>query len=121
VPRGQDGQRARPHRKGVLLRAAARGKPERLRGADRPLEAVGRQGRLPAQRDHLEHDGPGDRRGPEPLQERVMDRGQKETFVAELRERMERAPVLYLTDFTGLDVKAMTKLRRSLRSSGAEY
>ncbi|HET9949074.1 MAG TPA: 50S ribosomal protein L10 [Longimicrobiales bacterium] len=50
-----------------------------------------------------------------------MDRGQKETFVAELRERMERAPVLYLTDFTGLDVKAMTQLRRSLRGSGSEY
>jgi len=29
--------------------------------------------------------------------------------------------VLYLTDFSGLSVKAMTKLRRSLRSSGAEY
>ena len=50
-----------------------------------------------------------------------MDRGQKETFVAELQERVNRAPVLYLTDFTGLDVKAMTKLRRSLRGSGAEY
>jgi large subunit ribosomal protein L10 len=42
-------------------------------------------------------------------------------LVAGLRERLDRAPVLYLTDFTGLDVKAMTKLRRSLRSSGAEY
>lgn len=49
-----------------------------------------------------------------------MDRGQKETFVAELRERVDRAPVMYLTDFTGLNVKAMTKLRRSLRDSGAE-
>jgi large subunit ribosomal protein L10 len=50
-----------------------------------------------------------------------MDRTQKESLVAGLRERLDRAPVLYLTDFTGLDVKAMTKLRRSLRSSGAEY
>jgi large subunit ribosomal protein L10 len=49
-----------------------------------------------------------------------MDRGQKETFVAELRERMDRAPVMYLTDFTGLSVKAMTRLRRSLKDSGAE-
>ena len=50
-----------------------------------------------------------------------MDRQGKETFVAELQERLQRAPVVYLTDFTGLDVKAMTNLRRSLRASGAEY
>ena len=50
-----------------------------------------------------------------------MDRTQKETFVSDLRERLNRAPVVYLTDFTGLDVKSITKLRRSLRASGAEY
>jgi large subunit ribosomal protein L10 len=50
-----------------------------------------------------------------------MDRTQKETFVAELRDRINRAPVLYLTDFTGLNVQAMTELRSSLRKSGAEY
>ena len=50
-----------------------------------------------------------------------MDRTQKETFVSELRERMNRAPVLYLTDFSGLNVKAITELRSSLRKSGAEY
>lgn len=50
-----------------------------------------------------------------------MDRTQKESFVTDLRERIGRAPVLYLTDFTGLDVKEMTVLRRSLKNSGAEY
>ena len=50
-----------------------------------------------------------------------MDRAKKETFVEELKERVGRAPVLYLTDFTGLNVKAMTELRSSLRKSGAEY
>jgi len=50
-----------------------------------------------------------------------MDRARKETFVVELRERMSRAPVLYLTDFTGLNVKAMTELRSTLKRSGAEY
>ncbi len=50
-----------------------------------------------------------------------MDRTQKEAFVAELRERVERAPVMYLTDFTGLSVKEMTQLRRKLKGSGAEY
>jgi large subunit ribosomal protein L10 len=29
--------------------------------------------------------------------------------------------VLYLTDFTGLSVKQMTRLRRTLKDSGAEY
>lgn len=50
-----------------------------------------------------------------------MNRSQKESFVAELRERLRKAPVVYLTDFTGLDVKSITQLRRSLRASGAEY
>jgi large subunit ribosomal protein L10 len=50
-----------------------------------------------------------------------MQRSEKETLIAELKERMDRAPALYLTDFHGLNVKAMTKLRRSLRASGAEY
>ncbi|MGB0544260.1 MAG: 50S ribosomal protein L10 [Longimicrobiales bacterium] len=50
-----------------------------------------------------------------------MDRAKKETFVEELKERVGRAPVLYLTDFTGLNVKAMTELRATLRKSGAEY
>jgi large subunit ribosomal protein L10 len=50
-----------------------------------------------------------------------MQRHEKDTVVAELKERIDRAPALYLTDFTGLNVHAMTKLRRSLRASGAEY
>jgi large subunit ribosomal protein L10 len=50
-----------------------------------------------------------------------MDRASKESLVSQLRERIDRAPVLYLTDFTGLNVKAMTELRSSLKKSGAEY
>jgi large subunit ribosomal protein L10 len=50
-----------------------------------------------------------------------VDRTNKESFVSDLRERLDRAPVVYLTDFTGLNVKAMTRLRRSLKDSGAEY
>ena len=50
-----------------------------------------------------------------------MNRTEKASFVADLRERISRAPVVYLTDFTGLDVKSITKLRRTLRASGAEY
>jgi large subunit ribosomal protein L10 len=50
-----------------------------------------------------------------------MKRSDKETFVAEFRERVGDAMVLYLTDFSGLDVKSMTLLRQKLRENGAEY
>lgn len=50
-----------------------------------------------------------------------MNRTEKESFVSGLRERVLKAPVVYLTDFTGLDVKSITKLRRSLKEQGAEY
>jgi len=50
-----------------------------------------------------------------------MDRTQKGESVSAIRDRLSRAPVVYLTDFTGLDVKSITALRRSLKDSGAEY
>ncbi|MEJ2540521.1 MAG: 50S ribosomal protein L10 [Gemmatimonadota bacterium] len=50
-----------------------------------------------------------------------MKRDEKETFVAEFRERVDRSPVMYLTDFSGLNVKSMTDLRQQLRESGAEF
>ena len=50
-----------------------------------------------------------------------MSRAEKQTFVDDFREKLQEAPVLYLTDFSGLDVKSMTVLRQRLRDSGAEY
>lgn len=50
-----------------------------------------------------------------------MNRTDKETVVAEIRERLDRTAVMYLTDFSGLNVKSMTVLREKLRESGAEY
>ena len=50
-----------------------------------------------------------------------MNRTEKKTFVGAFREKLQEAPVLYLTDFSGLDVKSMTVLRQRLRASGAEY
>lgn len=50
-----------------------------------------------------------------------MTREQKEAFVAEFQERLDQAEAVYLTDFSGLDVKAMTTLRRRLKEAGAEY
>ncbi|TVP73201.1 MAG: 50S ribosomal protein L10 [Gemmatimonadales bacterium] len=50
-----------------------------------------------------------------------MKRADKEAFVGRLKERLETNPTLYLTDFTGLDVKSMTRLRDDLAKAGAEY
>jgi large subunit ribosomal protein L10 len=50
-----------------------------------------------------------------------MKRTEKEQLVAELRKKIESAKALYYTDFTGLNVKRMTDLRRRLRKANVEY
>jgi large subunit ribosomal protein L10 len=50
-----------------------------------------------------------------------MKRAEKEQLVAELKEKLESATALYYTDFTGLNVKRMTDLRRRLRKANVEY
>ena len=50
-----------------------------------------------------------------------MTREEKQAFVAEFEERLGRADAFFLTDFTGLNVQAMTSLRSQLKKSGAEY
>jgi large subunit ribosomal protein L10 len=50
-----------------------------------------------------------------------MKRPDKEQLVVELKENMAGATALYYTDFTGLNVKRMTELRRRLRKQGVEY
>src|SRR5205823_13166980 len=50
-----------------------------------------------------------------------MNRTEKEQLVAELKDKIRSAPALYYTDFTGLNVKRMTDLRRRLRKANVEY
>lgn len=50
-----------------------------------------------------------------------MNQSEKATFVTEFRDKVKNAPVFYLTDFSGLDVKSMTVLRQRLKASGCEY
>lgn len=50
-----------------------------------------------------------------------MKRTEKEQLVAELREKIQGASALYYTDFTGLNVKGMTELRRRFRRAGVDY
>jgi large subunit ribosomal protein L10 len=50
-----------------------------------------------------------------------MKRTEKEQLVSEMSGKIKGAQALYYTDFTGLNVKRMTDLRRRLRKSGVEY
>jgi large subunit ribosomal protein L10 len=50
-----------------------------------------------------------------------MKRSDKEQLVAELKAKLEGADAVYYTDFTGLNVKRMTELRRRFRKAGVEY
>ena len=49
-----------------------------------------------------------------------MKKAEKEQLVSELRSKIDGATALYFTDFTGLNVKRMTDLRRRLRKAGIE-
>jgi large subunit ribosomal protein L10 len=50
-----------------------------------------------------------------------MKRTEKEQLVTELTDKIKSASAVYYTDFTGLNVKRMTELRRRLRRAGVEY
>ena len=50
-----------------------------------------------------------------------MKRNEKEQLVNELSSKIKGATALYYTDFTGLNVKRMTDLRRRLKKAGIEY
>jgi large subunit ribosomal protein L10 len=51
----------------------------------------------------------------------MQTKTQKQELVTTLVGRLRRAPTLYVTDFTGLDVARMTELRRRFRAAGVEY
>ena len=50
-----------------------------------------------------------------------MKRAEKEQLVNDLRDKLQGAKSLYYTDFTGLNVKRMTELRRRLKKEGVDY
>jgi large subunit ribosomal protein L10 len=50
-----------------------------------------------------------------------MKRTEKEQLVSELRDKLQKSTSLYYTDFTGLNVKRMTELRRRLKRAGVDY
>ena len=50
-----------------------------------------------------------------------MNKTEKQQLVTELTDKIRSAKALYYTDFTGLNVKRMTELRRRFRKAGVEY
>ena len=50
-----------------------------------------------------------------------MPTPEKVQAVADIREALEGAEAVFLTEYRGLSVKAVQELRRSLRESGADY
>lgn len=50
-----------------------------------------------------------------------LKQSDKQVLVDSLRGKLGTASALYYTDFTGLNVKRMTELRRRLRKVGVEY
>jgi large subunit ribosomal protein L10 len=53
--------------------------------------------------------------------EAQMPRPEKVQAVADIKEWLEDAEAVFLTEYRGLSVKAVQELRRSLREAGAEY
>jgi large subunit ribosomal protein L10 len=50
-----------------------------------------------------------------------LDRTQKEAFVADMKERLDRAEATFLVDYKGLDVEDINRLRSALRNTGTEF
>ena len=50
-----------------------------------------------------------------------MDRREKEIFVADMKDRLQRAQATFLVDYQGLHVEAMNRLRKELMQIGTEF
>lgn len=50
-----------------------------------------------------------------------MKKTEKQQLITDLKSKLDGAQALYYTDFTGLNVKRMTDLRRRLRRAGVDY
>ena len=55
------------------------------------------------------------------MQGEQVPRPEKVQAVAEIRERLEEAEAVFLTEYRGLSVKDVQDLRRNLREAGADY
>ena len=50
-----------------------------------------------------------------------MNRNEKEMFVNDMKSRLQRAKAIFVVDYQGLDVEAITRVRGELRKIGTEF
>ena len=50
-----------------------------------------------------------------------MKRADKEIFVAQMKDRLQKAKAVFLVDYQGLNVDAMNKVRRELKKIDSEF
>jgi large subunit ribosomal protein L10 len=50
-----------------------------------------------------------------------LDKRQKETLVADMKDRLQNAKAAFLVDYQGLDVETLNSLRNELRQTGSEF
>lgn len=50
-----------------------------------------------------------------------MNKSEKEQLVSEIQEQVSKAQGMFFTDFAGINVEEITKLRAEFRKSGIEY
>lgn len=50
-----------------------------------------------------------------------MKRAEKEKIVTDLHQRLTQAKAVFITDFRGLNVESLNRLRRDLQQTGDEY
>lgn len=50
-----------------------------------------------------------------------MERHEKEAFVSDMKNRLEKAQATFVVDYKGLDVEAINRLRGELRKIGTEF
>jgi large subunit ribosomal protein L10 len=50
-----------------------------------------------------------------------LERAKKEMMVHELRDKLQRVNSLFVTEYTGLNVEQMSRVRRELRGAQAEF
>ena len=50
-----------------------------------------------------------------------MNRNEKEAFITDMKDRLERAEAIFLVDYKGLNVEAMNRLRGELRKIDTEF
>jgi len=55
------------------------------------------------------------------LRNPIMPTAKKESTIEDLRERIAKSPNLFFTDYVGLTVEEITKLRAELRKDGTTY